>query len=171
MGPRELTAVKVIKKGDYLYVKVPGHPHATKRGYVLQHRFVKEQKLGRFLRHDEVVHHEDENKKNNAPKNLKVKSVSRHMRDHHQKKRIVVSCAQCGKSIERVPSQLPKRRGLKHSFCSYSCNGSFNGRGRIKGSGRKVHGTNNCYTNYACRCGKCKEAHRIEAIRQRKTSS
>lgn len=30
-------ARKIISKGDYSYVSIPDHPHATKRGYVLEH--------------------------------------------------------------------------------------------------------------------------------------
>lgn len=170
MGPRDLKAVKVVKKGDYLYVKVPGHPNATTRGYVLQHRFVKEQELGRFLTSQEVVHHEDENKKNNDSKNLVLKSVSGHMRDHgfaRRRPRIVLKCAECGKKIERSWGQTPKQRGFKRSFCSHSCSAKFNRRG----TGKQIHGTNSSYRNYGCRCRSCKEAHRIDVARWRRKSS
>jgi len=50
---------KVISKGDYLYALVPEHPNATKNGYVLMHRIVMENHLGRILNKDEVVHHLD----------------------------------------------------------------------------------------------------------------
>lgn len=166
MGPRDLRSVKVVKKGDYLYARVPGHPNATSTGYVLQHRFVKEQELGRFLGSDEVVHHEDGNRKNNDPINLKVKSALQHIRDHRPKKRVFLSCRECGTRIERTPSQLPRRRGRKHAFCSRTCRAKFYG-GRGRG-GKKVHGTNNAYTNYGCRCPLCKEAHRLDVARWRK---
>lgn len=63
---------KVIKKGDYLYALVPDHPNATKNGYVLMHRVVTENHLGRLLEKNEIVHHLDENKHNNAIENLQV---------------------------------------------------------------------------------------------------
>lgn len=56
----------------YLYVKSPGHPFATKAGYVLQHRLVMEEVLGRYLDPKEVVHHKDCNRLNNDPSNLQV---------------------------------------------------------------------------------------------------
>ena len=56
--------------GAYLMVYLPNHPNATKRGKVLLHRWVVEQKLGRFLRPDEDVDHTDGNKRNNDPDNL-----------------------------------------------------------------------------------------------------
>lgn len=47
-----------------------------------EHRLVVEQALGRPLRSDEVVHHRDGNKRNNALSNLEVMSQSEHMRIH-----------------------------------------------------------------------------------------
>ncbi len=49
-----------------------------------QHRVVMERMIGRRLRKGEVVHHIDENKKNNHPSNLVLfKSQAEHAR-HHQ---------------------------------------------------------------------------------------
>jgi transcriptional regulator with XRE-family HTH domain len=39
------------------WVKIPGHPAATKGGYVLEHRYLMEQAIGRFLERHEIVHH------------------------------------------------------------------------------------------------------------------
>ena len=50
---------KIIKKGDYLYAKVLGHPNATKHGYVLEHRIVIEVHLEQLLNKSEIVHHKD----------------------------------------------------------------------------------------------------------------
>ncbi len=50
------------------------------------HRIVAEEKLGRPLRKGEVVHHEDEQKRNNKPENLKVfQSQAEHARHHKNK--------------------------------------------------------------------------------------
>lgn len=47
------------------------------------HRIVAEEKLGRELRKGEVVHHIDENKRNNSPDNLMVlSSQAEHFRIH-----------------------------------------------------------------------------------------
>lgn len=40
---------KIIKKGDYEYALVPEHPNATKNGYVLHHRIVMENSIGRLF--------------------------------------------------------------------------------------------------------------------------
>lgn len=66
------TILKEIKKGDYIYALVPDHPNATKNGYVLMHRVIMENHLGRLLGKDEVVHHKDHNKFNNSVDNLEV---------------------------------------------------------------------------------------------------
>ena len=66
MGNNELTngalfwnIKKVISKGDYNYALVPEHPNSTKNGYVLLHRIVIENYLGRLLNANEIVHHID----------------------------------------------------------------------------------------------------------------
>lgn len=50
--------------------------------YEYEHRVIVEELLGRKLEEWEHVHHIDENKQNNDPSNLIVKSKSEHLRDH-----------------------------------------------------------------------------------------
>jgi hypothetical protein len=50
-----------------------------------QHRIVMEKIIGRKLRKGEIVHHIDENKKNNDPNNLQVMTQSEHARLHFSK--------------------------------------------------------------------------------------
>lgn len=58
---------------DYVLVIAPeGHPHSTAAGYIRLHRLVMEEKLGRYLEPNEVVHHIDGNRANNHPDNLEV---------------------------------------------------------------------------------------------------
>lgn len=56
----------------YVLVKCPAHPHASKDGYVREHRLVMEHEIGRYLRPEEEVHHEDGNPRNNDPHNLRL---------------------------------------------------------------------------------------------------
>lgn len=170
MTPRSLKVISLAKQGEYLYARVPGHPHATKDDYVLQHRFVMEQKLGRFLRADEVVHHKDENKRNNKIRNLEVKKTEAHNKLHGEERRVErvrLTCAQCGVVVKRLPSQLPGKRGLKRTFCSHSCNAKF----YRKNTGKLVHGTVSGYTNYDCRCVLCREAQRLAVRKWRASKS
>lgn len=47
-----------------------------------EHRYIMEQKLGRKLGFNEIVHHKDEDKSNNDPNNLELKDRSDHSREH-----------------------------------------------------------------------------------------
>lgn len=51
------------------------------------HRIIAERMLGRKLRPDEVVHHIDGNKRNNAPENLMVLTRAEHAKLHADLKR------------------------------------------------------------------------------------
>jgi hypothetical protein len=58
--------------GKYEYVIDKDHPRANEDGQVYTHIIVAEEKLGRYLLPEEVVHHKDLNKLNNHPDNLMV---------------------------------------------------------------------------------------------------
>lgn len=75
-------------KDGYIWEYAPDHPLATKKyPYIQQHRLVMEQKLGRYLESWEDVHHKDENRTNNDPDNLELKSRPDHM-GHHAEQRL-----------------------------------------------------------------------------------
>lgn len=120
---------KTIKKGDYLYAKIPTHPNASKNGYVLEHRVVVENKIGRLLRENEEVHHIDGNKHNNSQENLEVMLRGEHQRMHSTKYKdghiLTFRCANCGKEFKRKYNQRPEVKKYKLSFCSKRCSGKF----------------------------------------------
>jgi len=73
---------KIVKyrrnKHRYIYCYARGHPFATKQGYVMEHRLVMEQFIGRYLKKDEVVHHINGIKNDNRIENLKLFSHHNH---------------------------------------------------------------------------------------------
>ena len=70
--------------GRYIRVKIPCHPSADIKGYVMEHRLIMEGLIGRFLLPSEEVHHIDRNGRNNAPYNLKLLDGSKHRHLHGQ---------------------------------------------------------------------------------------
>lgn len=69
----------------YICEYAPRHPAAAgQKGYVLQHRLVMEQVLGRFLTPNELVHHINEDKADNRPENLELMDRSTHMSHHKE---------------------------------------------------------------------------------------
>lgn len=67
----------------YVRIFKPDHPGANCNGYVYEHRYVMEQKLGRLLEKGELVDHIDRNRSNNHPDNLRLQpSRSAHVKDH-----------------------------------------------------------------------------------------
>lgn len=64
---------RLVDKDGYILIHSKGHPNARKHThYVFEHRLVMEEMIGRFLLPDEVVHHRDGDKQNNAPENLQL---------------------------------------------------------------------------------------------------
>lgn len=62
----------------YIRVWEPDHPNAFRNGWVLEHRLVMEQVLGRYLTTGEHVHHINGQKWDNRPENLAVLGHSEH---------------------------------------------------------------------------------------------
>ncbi len=80
-----------LRKDGYILVVAPDdHPypadsHTTGLKYILEHRLIMEQHLGRYLLPTEVVHHIDENPSNNALDNLMLFASQReHIKYHSQ---------------------------------------------------------------------------------------
>jgi hypothetical protein len=72
---------RTIDKHGYVLLKTYNHPFANSGGYVREHRLVMEEHLKRYLLPNEVVHHLDGNKENNALENLELfQSNAEHLR-------------------------------------------------------------------------------------------
>lgn len=71
-------------KAGYVYLSMPDHPMADKRGYVREHVFVMCQSIGRPLKNGEVVHHKNEIKDDNRIENLELLTTAEHTKHHHK---------------------------------------------------------------------------------------
>lgn len=119
---------KVVNKGDYLYAYVPEHPKCTKNGYVLMHRIIMENHLGRVLNTNEVVHHKNGNKKDNDISNLELLTNEEHSKLHgnlHGRKYVKLKCPFCGKIFDIPKNHSFLQRKTKCTFCSKSCSAKF----------------------------------------------
>ena len=125
--------LSTCKGGGYRYARTdPPHPKRNAMGLYPLHRVLMENKLGRLLDLGEDVHHKDDDKTNDDPDNLEVKTKSAHAK-HHRKKHITqlieCACAQCACTFGLKPHIYRlriKRNKTAAVFCSRSCGTSFN---------------------------------------------
>jgi hypothetical protein len=62
----------------YVYIKVRNHPDTLSNGYIPEHRYVMEKKIGRRLSKWEHVHHINGVKGDNRPENLELVNAQTH---------------------------------------------------------------------------------------------
>ena len=90
-----------------------------------EHRLVMEDKLGRPLLHKEIVHHKNEDKKDNSPENLELTNNKSHGK-HHAKyaERMEVKCSKCNKKFSLRKKEYEYRMKIsknKNICCNRKC--------------------------------------------------
>lgn len=113
----------------YVYLYMPNHPNAISKGrYIAEHRHVMEQKIGRYLERDEVVHHINGIKTDNRPENLQLLTNLEHSKQHGREKSIPVQqISMSGDLVAKYESVkgASKLTGIRHSSIYLCVTGKY----------------------------------------------
>jgi hypothetical protein len=132
---------KTISKGDYDYALVSSHPNRTPNGYVLFHRIVMENHLGRLLDANEVVHHLNGDKKDNRLENLELMDKKLHTKLHQLEKGrkwVDLKCPSCGKLFDKPQSSTHLAKNGVFTNYSRRCGAKFSRLIQLQGVTHKV---------------------------------
>lgn len=106
-------------------VRMTNHPQAV-NGYVLEHRYTIEKKIGRYLRKKEIVHHINGKRDDNRIENLMLcENQAQHSRTHFWILKNGVwfkKCPKCNKIIN-VETGFGKRSYLSNGRRKYKAQG------------------------------------------------
>ena len=92
--------------GKYIMLLRPDHPNSNNHGYVMEHRLVMEEKLGRYLEKNEIVYHINDDPIDNRLENLEVLSRSMHVHNHFAKGKYVMALEERIRKLELEVNQL-----------------------------------------------------------------
>lgn len=84
----------------YIMILSKEHPFADKSGYVREHRLVMENHIGRYLEPNEVVHHINLDKSDNAIENLKLMTAYEHKQFHAKVDKKIIDLKDAAKMLE-----------------------------------------------------------------------
>ena len=109
-----------MKNGKYTLVTPPeDYPGKRYRGkYAYEHRVIFWQKNG-YL--PEIVHHDNDSKRDNAPDNLIGLTKPEHDAISEGETMVTLICGGCGQSFQRELRNAPWQKGAKMALCTRSC--------------------------------------------------
>lgn len=116
--------MRYVGGGGYWIISKPeGYRGKRHVGYnfLYEHRYLMEEKLGRYLEYNEIIHHINGDKLDNRIENLMVLSRSKH--GEFNTKPPNIKCDICKKYFHKRPSKI-----YKTNFCSRQCMGKYWGR-------------------------------------------
>ena len=113
-----------MKINGYVAVFHPENPGCFKCkkhfGWMYEHRYVAEQKIGRHLKVDEEVHHIDHNRMNNSPENLEVLTSFEHRKLHGvEYSKMRKRCKVCGGVLSSNRRSVCQRCRIEMSNSKY----------------------------------------------------
>lgn len=86
-----------------------------------EHRLIFEKQIGRKLTYNEIVHHKNEDKGDNDPGNLELKTRSEHSREHMKKiKKVGTPNKACRKLSEEQVIEIFKLREKGYGYLKIS---------------------------------------------------
>jgi len=92
--------------------------------------------IGRVLGKSEVVHHVNGKRKDNRIENLRLMTISEHLKLHgkeHSMSYVDLVCPECNEEFIRQKRNTHlSKPGQKRTFCSRSCGTIYNGRKKGK---------------------------------------
>lgn len=89
----------------YIEIYSPEHPLKNHHNYVMEHRLIMEQKLGRYLTAEEEVHHINGIKDDNRIENLLLTTGKEHRIKYHRLDMSDRICGKCGSNNTKVDTK------------------------------------------------------------------
>ncbi len=90
---------KKERTDGYVSLYYPEHPYSNQDGYIMEHRYIMEQHIGRYIKDDEVVHHKNKNRSDNRLENLELMTFKEHaklhMEERHRQRREMMTYQYC----------------------------------------------------------------------------